>query len=351
MNLFHTPPFSGRELTRDDIGLLQAFFDANPTYFECIGGAPATATEAAELFDELPPAGWPYTRRWLIGVFDGSGELAGMTELVADLLAPGVWHVGLLIVATARHGTGDAQLIWQGLTSWMRQQGAQWLRLGVVESNPRGLRFWRRQGFIVLRDRQGVEIAGRLHRVHVLARPVGAGLIEDYLARVPRDAPELPDVSLLPAVPADADALAELRVQAMQPSLERIGRFEPQRARQRLLAGFDAQHTRWIVAAGQQVGFLVLRPGADAWLLDHLYVRPGHQGQGIGAAVMRRVLAEVDAAGAALRVVALRGSDANRFYLRHGFGLVEEAEHDLHYLRPAAATRPAGLHALKPAAD
>ncbi|MCR5869224.1 GNAT family N-acetyltransferase [Aquincola sp. J276] len=286
-----------------------------------------------------------------------------MAELVADLLAPGVWHVGLFIVATARHGHGDAQLIWQGLAAWMQRQGAQWIRLGVVENNPRGLRFWRRQGLMPLRDRQGVEIAGRLHRVHVLARPVDGGLMEDYLALVPRDAPEpaggagappagaLPAVSLRPAETVDAQALADLRVRAMQPSLERVGRFDPQRARQRLLASFDPQYTRWIVADGQQVGVLVLRPQADAWLLDHLYLRPGCQGQGIGAAVMRLVLAEVDAAGAALRVVALRGSDANRFYRRHGFGLVQEDAHDLYYLRPAAAAKPADLRRFEPAAD
>lgn len=189
MSLFHAPPFSARELARDDIGLLQAFLDANPAYFDCVGGSPAGDHEAAELFDELPPDGWPYTRKWLIGCFDGAGELAGMAELVADLLAPGVWHVGLFIVATARHGRGDAHVIWQGLAAWMQGQGARWFRLGVVEGNPRGLRFWRRQGFIPLRDRTGVEIAGRLHRVQVLARPVDGGLIEDYLALVPRDAP------------------------------------------------------------------------------------------------------------------------------------------------------------------
>lgn len=219
MNLFAAPPFSARELAREDIAPLQAFFEANPAYFECIGGSPAGAGEAAELFDDGPPAGWPFTRRWLIGFFDASNALAGVADLVADLLAPGVWHVGLFIVATERHGRGDAQALWQALAGWMQQQGAQWLRLGVVENNPRGLRFWRRQGFIPLRDREGVEIAGRLHRVHVLARPVGVGLIEDYVALVPRDAPEpeepvgapaagaSPAVSLAPVVAADCNAL------------------------------------------------------------------------------------------------------------------------------------------------
>lgn len=179
--------------------------------------------------------------------------------------------------------------------------------------------------------------------------------IAQYPALVPRDAPEAdalpcktdpagaagPLVSLVQATPADAESLAELRVQAMRPSLEPIGRFDPQRARQRFLGSFDAELTRWIWADGVRAGFVVLRPQSGAWLLDHLCLHSGHQGQGIGSAVMRQVMAEADAAGAALRVGALRGSDANRFYLRHGFLQVEEGEHDLYYVRPAAAAAAA----------
>lgn len=114
-----------------------------------------------------------------------------MAELVADLLAPAVWHVGLFIVATDRHGSGDADRLWQALAAWMQAQGAQWLRLGAVAANPRALRFWLRHGFIPLRMREGVEISGRLHTVQTLARPTGEGRIEDYLRQVPRDLPEL----------------------------------------------------------------------------------------------------------------------------------------------------------------
>ena len=38
--------------------------------------------------------------------------------------------------------------------------------------------------------------------------------------------------------------------------------------------------------------------------------------------------------GLAVWVGALRGSDSNRFYARHGFARVEQAEFDNHYLRP-----------------
>jgi GNAT superfamily N-acetyltransferase len=83
----------------------------------------------------------------------------------------------------------------------------------------------------------------------------------------------------------------------------------------------------------KRVGFFVLKPQHQCLLLDHLYVAPSHQGQGIGSAVLRSVFERADAEGLDVRVGALRGSDSNRFYVRHGFELVDEAEFDNYYLR------------------
>ena len=64
------------------------------------------------------------------------------------------------------------------------------------------------------------------------------------------------------------------------------------------------------------------------------------QGCGTGAAVVAQVMAEADAANMPLRVGALRGSDANRFYQRCGFVLVEATELDNYYVRKAHAPLP-----------
>lgn len=141
-------------------------------------------------------------------------------------------------------------------------------------------------------------------------------------------------VTLTPADPGDAEALVALRIEAMRESLERIGRFDPARARQRFLSGFSPAHTRHIEAGGLRVGFVVAKPQPESMLLDHLYIRPGSQGRGIGAKVLARVIEEASALGLPVRVGALRGSDSNRFYQRHGFRLAGQDEFDNHYLRP-----------------
>ncbi len=146
----------------------------------------------------------------------------------------------------------------------------------------------------------------------------------------------LPPAYLLQAAQAnDLDHLVEVRIAAMRESLERLGRFDPQRARERFASGFDAACTQHIEVAGERVGFVVVKPQEGGWLLDHLYILPQAQGQRLGATVLRDLLAQADAAGAAVRVGALAQSASNRFYERHGFVLVEQTALDNYYVRQA----------------
>jgi RimJ/RimL family protein N-acetyltransferase len=123
----------------------------------------------------------------------------------------------------------------------------------------------------------------------------------------------------------------------MRESLERIGRFDPVRARERFLGGFSPEHTRHVTLGGERVGFVVVKPIEDGLLLDHLYIASAFQRRGIGAVVLAGVFAQADAQAKPLRVGALRGSDSNRFYQRHGFELVEEADWDNYYVRACRA--------------
>ena len=178
------------ELGPDDAPLLQRFFDANPEYFLAVGGQPATPTEAHDELNDRPPAGFAYTRQWALGYPDADGALAAMAIVVSDLFAARVWHVGLFIVATARHGQGDAQVLYDGIEAWARASGADWMRLGVVQGHARAERFWTGRGFAEVRTRSGIRL-GRLDRtVRVMVKPLAGGMLADYLAQVPRDRPE-----------------------------------------------------------------------------------------------------------------------------------------------------------------
>ena len=61
-----------------------------------------------------------------------------------------------------------------------------------------------------------------------------------------------------------------------------------------------------------------------------------------GSAAIRDLMGEADRLGLPVRVTALKLSDANRFYQRHGFELQHTSDWDAHYVRPATGDRDDG---------
>jgi len=182
------------ELAAGSEPLLQAFFDANPEYFLAIQAEPAAPNEAHEEIHGELPAGWSFTKKWVLGYVDASGSLIAMANLVSDILAPGVWNVSTFIVATDRHGTGDAQHLYRSLEAWAQRGGAKWLRLGVVQGNTRAERFWQSAGYVQTRLRTGVQFGNQTKTLRVMYKPLADGTLEQYLSLIARDRPE-PDKS------------------------------------------------------------------------------------------------------------------------------------------------------------
>lgn len=181
------------EPTADDEPALQRFFEADPEYFLAAYGEPAGPNEAHEAIHGELPAGWSFTKKYLLGYVDKSGPLQAMASVVSDLLAPSVWHIGLLVVATSRHGTGDAQALYRSLETWAVSHGARWFRLGVVKGNARAERFWGALGYRQTRTRTGLEMGKRTHTLGVMVKPLAGGTVEQYLALVERDRPDTPN--------------------------------------------------------------------------------------------------------------------------------------------------------------
>lgn len=145
------------------------------------------------------------------------------------------------------------------------------------------------------------------------------------------------DWRLRAAVRADVEAIAEVRALVLRADLERLGRYDEHRVRQRLRDGFDAAHT-WVIEVGDAfAGCVALRPDGDTRWLEHFYLAPHLQGRGIGSAVLRELLQRCDRGGALVRLNVLRGSAARRLYERHGFTVESEDPVDVFMVRGGAA--------------
>jgi GNAT superfamily N-acetyltransferase len=192
MRLFDTAGWRCVELAHGQVPMLQRFFEANPEYHLAVNGERPRPCEALEEYESLPPAGWPYGRKWVLAWLDREDEMVAMGDILSDLFAPGIWHVGTFIVATRLHGSGAARAMYDALEAWMRANGARWSRLGVVEGNSRAERFWEKAGYRELRRREGVAMGRKVGTIRVMAKPLAQGEWDDYFANVARDRPNAP---------------------------------------------------------------------------------------------------------------------------------------------------------------
>ncbi|MFE0254309.1 GNAT family N-acetyltransferase [Streptomyces sp. NPDC059010] len=153
------------------------------------------------------------------------------------------------------------------------------------------------------------------------------------------------DWAIRPASASDLEAAAELRAVVMRPDLERLGRYDEQRVRQRLRDAYEPAHTWVIEVGGAFAGCVALRPAEDAHWLEHFYLDPRLQGGGTGSDVLRELLERCDRDGVLVRLNVLRGSAARRLYERHGFTVDTEDPVDVFMTRrPHTATTTASAN-------
>jgi GNAT superfamily N-acetyltransferase len=123
--------------------------------------------------------------------------------------------------------------------------------------------------------------------------------------------------TLRPSLDTDGPWIAELRAVVLHDDLERLGRFDSARVRRRFLDGFRPELTWVIDMGGRRAGSITVRPEPDAVWIEHFYLEPALQGQGVGGRVLRQIMEKPDHRPFRLNV--LQGSAARRLYERHGF--------------------------------
>ena len=78
-----------------------------------------------------------------------------------------------------------------------------------------------------------------------------------------------PRIDYRPAVAEDFEWVLALRIRVLRPHLERVGRFDPDRARCYFAAGFAPEHLRLIHVDGGFAGCVSFRRTDDGFTLEH----------------------------------------------------------------------------------
>ena len=100
----------------------------------------------------------------------------------------------------------------------------------------------------------------------------------------------------------------------------------------------DLPGLRLILISDETAGCVGFRICESEIKIDSFYLARHHHNRGLGAAILKVLLAEADALGLPVQLDVLHGSPADRFYQRHGFVKLDQDDIEAHYERAVGAT-------------
>jgi GNAT superfamily N-acetyltransferase len=148
------------------MGFLQTAAD----YIHLERDAAPSPDVAHEFFTDVPP-GCDAAHSLRLGVFD-SGHLIAITDMAMGYPDAQTAYLSLLLIAPQARGRGVGPHILHYLQSRARENGATAICLGVLDANPRGRAFWRREGFRDTGLSGNVTLGQKTQMAHRLKKPL-----------------------------------------------------------------------------------------------------------------------------------------------------------------------------------
>ena len=138
-----------------------------------------------------------------------------------------------------------------------------------------------------------------------------------------------------PAAPADSELTFAIKKAALGPYITQVFGWDEARQLEFHAEEYLAHNSHILLAHGQPIGWFAAHQEDSLFLIDHLYLLPTVQGQGIGTHILRMLLQTADANGLVVRLDVLKVNPARRLYERCGFSIIGANDHFFHMERPA----------------
>lgn len=134
---------------------------------------------------------------------------------------------------------------------------------------------------------------------------------------------------LRPATAEDRDFLYRLHVATMKPTVSQIWGWDDAVQAAYFRDRFDPSVRQVIVMDGRDVGVVEVERRPAEVFLSNIEIAPEYQGRGLGAAIIKDLLAEAHGRGLPVTLQVNRVNRARRLYERLGF--VETGRSETHY--------------------
>lgn len=134
-----------RELALTEAPLIATFYREAPDYWLLAEGKVEPDRQAAEFFTDCPPGCDP-AQSHRLGLFLDD-RLSGVAEVSYGFPEPADAYLSLMLLGPWAQGQGHGRRFLAHTEGLARNRQAPRLYLAVLEANPRGWAFWRREGF------------------------------------------------------------------------------------------------------------------------------------------------------------------------------------------------------------
>lgn len=107
-----------------------------------------------------------------LGVYDNKGILIGMVDIFKNYPNNGTWMIGLLLLSPNERNNKLGKIIHEKIKQYALTQGAKSLRIGVLENNIKGRKFWDTLGY-KLEKSTTIEMGEEKHNLDILSLIIG----------------------------------------------------------------------------------------------------------------------------------------------------------------------------------
>jgi ribosomal protein S18 acetylase RimI-like enzyme len=161
--------YSFKVLGPNDEAQLRELLESDSDYFKIANDEPPRPGEAKSLLSDLPEAKGQHDK-FVYAVFDHSGTLVAVFDLVRGYPDDKTWFLGFLFVVPNKRNMGLGSHLLEAICTHVKQGGGAAIRLGVVRENFRARALYGRTGFLFLYERERTHANGLTGTIDVLER-------------------------------------------------------------------------------------------------------------------------------------------------------------------------------------
>lgn len=152
--------YHSRMLDEHDEIKLQNMLETCNDYFNLVYKRNNQENSAHEILTELPDNKTD-DDKFVIGIFDEEKNIIGVIDIIRDYPQNNIWFLGLMLISPNFRSNGLGKKVFDDTEEWAVDLGAKFIRLAVVEQNIKGLNFWKKLGFKIIKDKiqdlEGIE--------------------------------------------------------------------------------------------------------------------------------------------------------------------------------------------------